>query len=251
MKTRGGYTLLELIIASSLVTLVLAAMYSMVSSVVNFQTEAMRKSSVSGWNAVSMNMMTKEIEDATVIYYPDSSAPSLGNSNAVLGCSNWSTSQQGAATGGTMNAAANVTYFFYCLDTTTGPTAPSGTTIPVLRRIAATGTGVTCPAKATYSPTAPPVACSKTTVALTGSGINTNDIVASEVNVPASGFIFTAGVTAAQNSLNVNFVLGNESAESPGTATANAPTNAHIVNPQTSTVNVTIAVNRSYLDSKD
>jgi len=249
MKSRRGYTLLELVIACSLVTLVLAAMYSMVSSVVNFQTEAVRKSSVSAWNAVSMNMMTKEVEDATVIYYPD---PNSTQSNSILGCSNWSTIQQNSTTGGSMDASTNTTYFYYCLDTTTGPSAPSGAKIPVLRRIAASGPNVSCPARGAYSPTSGPVPCTNTAPTLSGAALyNSNDIVASAVNLPPSGYMFTYAGNAAANSMNVAFVIGNESAETPGTATANAPTNAHIVNPQTSTVNISIAVNRSYLDSKD
>jgi type II secretory pathway pseudopilin PulG len=241
-SNRRGYTLLELIIACSLVMVVLYGLYTTLSSMTNFEVEAVRKSSVNSWSNVSLSVMTKEIEDANVVYFPDSGTT---QTTAVLGCSNWSTKTNGATSGAALDPSLPVKMFYYCLDKTTGPTQPiSGAQIYVLRRMSATV--ASCPAYGAVSPAT--YAC--TSGYPLGAG-STNDVIATEVNfVNGLSYMFSYNNNAAANAVNVNFQVGNPNPAGVA-APSGTPSNGRIVNPQTSTVNTTIQIERPYMDSND
>ena len=243
-KNRRGYTLLELIIACSLVMIVLYGLYTSFSSMVNFQSEALRKSSVNSWTVASLGTMTKEIENATILYFPNSANTPTNN---ILGCSNWSNQAINPGTGlkgYTLDPSSPVTEFYYCLDTTSGPTDATGAHINLLRRIAVVGAA--CPTGAVA-----PGSMGCTNATSLGAG-GTNDVIATEVNfIPGgSGSLFSYNTSASANGVNLTFVIGNPNPA--GTAEASGtPSSARIVNPQTTTVNTTIALDRPYMDSND
>jgi type II secretory pathway pseudopilin PulG len=236
LNRRDGYTLLELIVACLLVMIVLYGLYSTISSMARFQVEAVRKGGVNGWSNTSLSVMTKEIESADAII-----APTSAGGNTMMGCANWST-RGGSDGSGAIDPTLPVTWFQYCYDSATGPNAPGGSVIPVLRRIASTGTSVSCSGAAM-------VACTDT-AKLGAAGTQTNDIIALNVTGPAvvAGKIFT--FTSDGTAINVNFVVGSNAPSTPGTAPT-APSNAYITNPQTSTVNTSVQISRNYLNSND
>jgi type II secretory pathway pseudopilin PulG len=239
---RRGYTLLELIIACSMVMIVLYGLYTTLSSMVNFEVEAVRKSSVNSWSNVSLSVMTKEIEDANVLYFPDAANPST---NGILGCTNWSTKMNGPATGAALDAALPVKLFYYCLDTTTGPTQPiTGAQINVLRRMSLTV--ASCPLYGAVTPTT--YACTSGNPLGAGS---TNDVIATQVNyVNGLTSIFSDNNGTYASVVNVNFQLGDPN-PAGATAPSGSASNARIVNPQTSTVNTTVQLERSYMNTND
>jgi type II secretory pathway pseudopilin PulG len=247
---RRGYTLLELMFACLLVMIVLYGLYTTLSSMVNFETAALRKSSVDSWSNASVQTMSQEIENATVIYVP--SPATTTTSNTIFGCTNWLPQMNGPASGAGADSSLPVVEFYYCLDTTTGPPSPAGTPIPVLRRIAAAGN----PAAGISNPTCPavpatgPGSCTSAT-SIGGAGTQSNIVIASDVNLASgAGQLFTYTGSALANAVNINFVVGNPN-PSGTTPPSDVPTNARIVSPQTSTVNTTVQVERPYMDSND
>jgi hypothetical protein len=235
-SNRVGYTLLELVIASLLVMVVLYGLYTTISSLTNFEVEGVRKGSVDSWTNAALAQMTREIENADLIMYPSAANP---QTTQVYGCTNWSNKAGSAGTGGPLDTTnPTVTKFYYCLDTTSGPSSPGGGPIAVMRRMAISGVGLTCDAVNTAGP-----AC--TSGSPLGAG-STNDVIATQVSAPA-GYVFSYTAT---NAVTVNFVVGDPNPTTVG-ANANTPSNARIINPQTTTVNTTIQFRRAYLNSSD
>ena len=109
----AGFTLLELVIAMSLASVVLVAVVSIAAQMVRFQMEGIRSGTITGWSLVSVTAMGKEIENANVMAWPTTANPA---SDTLIICQNWS-----RLTGGKIDtsAAADVTLTYYCYNPTT------------------------------------------------------------------------------------------------------------------------------------
>jgi|GEM_PF-2010861 len=251
LRSRRGYTLLELMMSLIFVSIVLIGMYNVFSTLANMQGEALRKGTVASWTSASIASMSKEIEDASVLYFPN--AATL-QTTAILGCSNWSTIQGGLGVGATMDPTVATTFFYYCYDTST----------PVfyLRRLSATSA---TPAPAGFCPvmggaTTPAnyaAKCIKGGV-LSAVGTQSNEVMATDVNFLAPGgvvntYLFSYNAKSPGGGVNVVMDIGNPNpwnvTNQAGVSATNSP--QRVVNPQTATVNTTIALDRSYLNASD
>lgn len=105
-RADAGFTLLELIIALSISTIVLIGSFSMLSSMVQYEVEGMRKGSINGWSLAALVAMNREIENANVLVYP----PPGGSSNAMSVCTNWSRISGASLDGGAVKV------YSYCWD---------------------------------------------------------------------------------------------------------------------------------------
>lgn len=163
-RSRAGFSLLELVIAISLASMVLVAVISMAAQMTRFHVDGIRSGTVTGWSLVSVSQMTKEIADANVLAYPSTTTT---GANTLVACVNWSRLMPGKLD---TRATANVTVLYYCYDSTN----------KYLRRYVNRGTAVTCPA----TPPAIP-ACDGT-----GSWDEAG-VVATNVELNGGAFIFT------------------------------------------------------------
>lgn len=112
-RRSAGFTLLELVIAISLASIVLVAVVTIAAQMVRFQMEGIRSGTITGWSLVSVTAMGKEIENANVLAWPTTLTPT---SDTLIICQNWS-----RKTGGKIDASAtaNVTVSYYCYNPTT------------------------------------------------------------------------------------------------------------------------------------
>jgi prepilin-type N-terminal cleavage/methylation domain-containing protein len=133
---RKGFTLLELVIALALSSIVLIGVFSMMASMVQYEAEGLRKGSVNGWSLASLVAMNREIEGASVLVYP-----TTGGQDTLVVCSNWSRLMTGG--GGVINTNGGATSSFssYCWDSTSN----------ILRRKVTAGA---CPNSLGYVPPA-------------------------------------------------------------------------------------------------
>lgn len=152
LGARGGFSLVELVIAMLLSSFVMIGIVGVASQMVRFQVEGMRKGSVTGWSLVAITAMNKEIEDATVLAYPTNAT---GPQNAMVACKNYS-----RVTNLALSAGEPIITFGYCYD-------PDG--IGYLRRWETTGT---CPGAVGV----PPSPCSSVA-----------EVVATGVHLDAAG----------------------------------------------------------------
>lgn len=130
-----GFTLLELVIATSLSAIVLVGVFTMGASMVQYEAEGMRKGSINGWSLASLVAMNRELEDASALVYP-----TTGAQDSLVFCSNWS-----RLSGAAINGASNAIVYYYCWESATN----------VLRRMTSNPAGNTaCPSSAGYSPPA-------------------------------------------------------------------------------------------------
>ncbi|MDE2143608.1 MAG: prepilin-type N-terminal cleavage/methylation domain-containing protein [Elusimicrobia bacterium] len=136
-RSHDGFTLLELVIATSLSTIVLVGIFSMGASMVQYEAEGMRKGSINGWSLASLVTMNRELEDASALVYP-----TTGSQDSLVFCSNWS-----RLAGAQINTAAGnyAVVYYYCWDAASN----------VLRRMTSPLTANTpCPSSSGYSPPA-------------------------------------------------------------------------------------------------
>jgi prepilin-type N-terminal cleavage/methylation domain-containing protein len=136
-RNSPGFTLLELIIATSLSSIVLMGMFSIMSNMVSAEMNGMRNGTVTAYSIAGITAMNTDISGSGAIGFPASG----GTSNSLVVCTNWSTKGttpgvvQSAANGGTGN-----TVYSYCWDTTDLPNA-------LLRNVTVHGAGgEACPA---------------------------------------------------------------------------------------------------------
>jgi prepilin-type N-terminal cleavage/methylation domain-containing protein len=130
----AGVTLIELLVAVSLSSIVLIGVFSMTASMVQYEVEGLRKGTVTGWSLASLVAMNREIEGASVLVYPAAGS----GANYLVVCSNWSRILNNNA-GGLLDATSTLTAYFYCYDAASA----------VLRRMTSTAS---CPAS--YAPPA-------------------------------------------------------------------------------------------------
>ena len=109
-QAREGFSLIELLLAVSLSSLVLLAVLGVATSMIRFHLEGIRKGTVSGGAVLSFVMMSREIESANVLVYPYAGSM---NTDLLVVCNNWSRVLPGAG-GARLNAAANVDVISYC-----------------------------------------------------------------------------------------------------------------------------------------
>lgn len=118
-RRNAGFTLLELIIALSISSIVLIGSFSVLTSMVQYEVEGMRRGSINGWSLAGLVAMNREIESANALVYPIAG----GSANSMSVCTNYSRIK-----GGSLDGGASRTYS-YCWD--------SG--VNVLRRMTAAG----------------------------------------------------------------------------------------------------------------
>jgi prepilin-type N-terminal cleavage/methylation domain-containing protein len=83
MKKRSGYTLIELIMALSLVGLVVIGVMSILSSMLQFSIQGTTRGDISGVTMLGLSRMTKEIEQATILTLPTT------DGKQIAGCINF------------------------------------------------------------------------------------------------------------------------------------------------------------------
>lgn len=107
---RGGFTLVELIVALVLSAFILVGIVGVATQMVRFQMEGQRKGDVSGWTLLSLAKMHKELEDASVLDFPSAATPT---GDYISGCSNYT-----RITNAPIDSSLPVTAFWYCVQTT-------------------------------------------------------------------------------------------------------------------------------------
>lgn len=111
MKRRhGGYTLVELIMAMGMATLVLAAVVYISASMIRFAAQGSVRGDVSTWTLFGLSQLNKEIEGATHIEKPDVGGVGTDYLN---GCSNWAMDWTSKGVGGQLDSANLVNSFYY------------------------------------------------------------------------------------------------------------------------------------------
>ncbi|MFI5347299.1 MAG: type II secretion system protein J [Elusimicrobiota bacterium] len=210
-RADAGFTLLELVIALSLSSIVLIGIFNMAASMVQYEAEGMRKGSINGWSLASLVAMNREIEDASVLVYP-----TTGGQDSLVVCSNWSRLMN--TTGGAALSAGVTTIYNYCWDSTAN----------VLRRMT---TNANCPASAGYSPPA----CNTATYG-TGSVMSTGVYRDS-----AADSIFTAD-TVSTGTIRMRYVVGNPAA---GAAPNEGNGLTNFTNPQTMAFDTRITLDKA------
>jgi prepilin-type N-terminal cleavage/methylation domain-containing protein len=194
---KSGFSLIELVIAVSLASLVLVAVASLAMQMTRSQVEGIRSGTMTGWSVVSYITMAKEIEDANVLAYPivDGTAQ-----DAIMICKNWS--RNAGATpgvGAKLDANGVVSVIQYCLDTT-APVAPL--TGFVMRRYARASAAEVCPAAAA------PVACNAAGPGWIENGAASNAVVGFRVERLTGQAIFLR--SNAIGGVRVRYVIGNQ-----------------------------------------
>lgn len=178
-RSEAGYTLLELIVALSMSTIVLVGVFSMMGTVVHYQVEGLKKETVTTWSLASLVAMNKEIEGSSVLVYPTSG----GSGDSLIVCSNWSRLRTYGGAGAVLNGGTPDAYY-YCFDSTN----------QVLRR----KTANSCPA----SPATPPN-CDT-------ANYGTGNILATNVYRNGAANVFQADPNMA-GTVRLQYVIGNPS----------------------------------------
>jgi hypothetical protein len=147
---RGGFSLVELIIAIGLSSFVLIAICSLAGQVVRYQIGSIRSGGVTGWSLVSFSKMTKEIEDSNVLVWP---SPGTPDADGLVACQNYSRAGSPLCGGGDLrlDCSRPVTVLRYCYQAAVAgpPYVP-----PRLWRYEDTS-GNTCPASSAAAVPAP------------------------------------------------------------------------------------------------
>jgi prepilin-type N-terminal cleavage/methylation domain-containing protein len=212
-RARGGFTLLELVIALSLSSIVLIGVFVMTASMVQYEAEGLRKGSVNGWSLASLVAMNREIENASVLVYP-----TAGGQDTLVVCSNWSRLM--TTTGGGPLGPGATTVFYYCWDST----------VNVLRRWAPP---TACPASGSFSPPACTAAAYGGASSMMATGVYRDAALDS---------IFTADPSSA-GTVRIRYVVGNPAA---GAAANEGNGLTNFANPQTMAFDTRISLDRAF-----
>ncbi|MBI3554559.1 MAG: prepilin-type N-terminal cleavage/methylation domain-containing protein [Elusimicrobia bacterium] len=107
MKTRaGGFSLAELLICVSLISLVLLALFSVVTPILQAQIALQGRQRAQAEALIGLKSLSSELAQATEIDRP----PAGGSRDALSGCSNYST-----ALGAPLDPSAPVRTFYFCV----------------------------------------------------------------------------------------------------------------------------------------
>lgn len=198
-KGRAGFTLIELIIAVSLSTVVLLGVFSIMTTMVQTEVDATRKGSVTAWSLASINSMNMDIAGSSCVVQPPA-AGSAGDSLVL--CSNWSrqSSNGGPPNGGKIDPTQPNNVVYFCYD---------GSNI---RRLYQANTN--CPAAGAGAP------------ACTAGSYGANNVVATGVYRDALGDAIFLWDSTTLGAIRVRFTVGNRNtgtvtAGNPGTSFAN------------------------------
>lgn len=110
-KYSSGFTLVEMIIALLLSSLVLIGLIDVSANMVQRQFEGIRYGRVDSQTLLSLAQMTQTIEGATYLASPIQGGPPV---MIISGCSNYS------STIGQINHSQNVSWFAYCVENGAG-----------------------------------------------------------------------------------------------------------------------------------
>jgi prepilin-type N-terminal cleavage/methylation domain-containing protein len=185
-KDRRGFSLLELIIALSISSVVLITIFSIAASMIQYEVEGERKGSVTAWSLASISNLNRDVAGASVIEWPNGAGSA---DNSLVLCNNWSRSgpmppaAAAPPNGGLISGLVPVTVIYYCWDSTSN----------VLRRWQVNGG---CP-----NVGAGPPACNAATY---GAG----SVVATAVYQNAGNWVFTNDA-AVKNAVHMMFTIGN------------------------------------------
>ena len=188
MNARGraaGFTLVELILAVGLSTVVLIGAFSMLTSMIQYEVEAGRKGSVTGGSLMSLGAMNADIAAASCLVTPPLSGVP-GDSLVV--CTNWSRqAKQGDPNGNFLDSTSGNTIYSYCYD-------PANF---LIRGMSQSGA---CPAVGA----APPVC--------TVAGYPTGTVLATGVYRDKNGSLLFQYDTTTPGAIQLHYVVGNPNA---------------------------------------
>ena len=109
----AGFTLIEMITALLLSSLVLVGLLDISTNMLRRQFEGIRYGKVDSSTLLSLSQMTQTIEAATYLSQPVQGSGSM----QVLGCSNYSSTMAGQSPfTGQINPSQPVTWFAYCVE---------------------------------------------------------------------------------------------------------------------------------------
>lgn len=230
--SKNGFSLVELLIATSLSAFVLIGISTIGASLARNQIEGIRSGTQVGWSVVSYMSMAKEIEDGNVLVHP---AVNGATSDSIVICKNWSRQMGvGPPAGDRLNTDAGlapdgvrkdtVYVIQYCVDPT-APVAPE--TGFKIHRYALVGPAVTCPL------TGVPVTCNAA-----GPGWTENGTIGYRVEKLA-GFPLVFQRDNAIGGVRLRYAIGRQ------TATTNEPT------PKFTTFDFGISMAKQYSSTLD
>ncbi len=223
---KKGFSLVELLIATSLSAFVLIGISTIGASLARNQVEGIRSGTQVGWSVVSYMSMAKEIEDGNVLVFPVNTGDSA---DQIVICKNWSRQMGAGPPTGDRLDPGPVSLIQYCVDPT-APVAPE--TGFKIRRYASVAVGGSCPTAGL------PVACNAAGPSWTENGSPGNGIVGYRVEKLA-GFPFVFQRDNAIGGVRVRYVIGRQ------TATTNEPT------PKFTTFNYGITMSKQYSSTLD
>lgn len=203
----SGFTLVEMLVATVLASIVLLGTFNFVTTMVSSQVNAERSSTVTAFSIAGISVMNNDIAAAGAVGYP-----ALGvSADSLIVCTNWSNRTAPPAQ---VSASFTVDVYYYCYDTSDAP--PYGNAI--LRKVVK---------NAGSCPTAPP-AC--TNGSYGGGAYGADTVVATGVYRDASAdpVFFTDNKTL--NAVRLRYQVGDPNANATsaggngGTITANPVT---------------------------
>jgi hypothetical protein len=232
MKTmRGGFSLIELIMALVLSTFVLVGIITVASQMIRYEMEGSSLATVSNWDMVSMQQMSLELQNGTSLVSPSEAAPT----SAVLsGCGNFSQQQLNTIGGtGKLDPLAGISSFYYCV----WPAGSTPTGTPWLLHYSctpATNPNCTCP------------------MATPTCGQGTYDVVAQNIWPlnPSNNYYFVRADDV--SGVQVEFTVGCATptyGTSGGSAPSTCPKNVQV--PRYVQINTKIGMQKSYTDKAD
>jgi hypothetical protein len=109
----GGFTLMELIIASALAVMVLMGVVNVSMMMTRQHLQGVHRGEINGMTLAALDAVNRDIAASSYIYVPSAMGPT---GDSVGGCTNWSSQAVGPNVGGKLDPSQPVTYFLYCID---------------------------------------------------------------------------------------------------------------------------------------
>lgn len=221
MKNSSGFSLVELLIATSLASFVLVGVVTISAQLARNQIDGIRSGTVTGWSVVSYMSMAKEIEDGNVLVFPVNNGDAA---DQIVVCKNWT-----RVTGAPLDASVPVSLIQYCVDPTAAVAPETGFR---LRRYARVSVGNICPTAGV------PVACDAAGPSWTENGTPSNGVVGYRLEkIVGLPLVFLRDNTI--GGVRLRYVIGRQ------TPTSNEP------NPKSTTFNFGISMAKQYSSTVD